>query len=78
MEWWNGNWGWQAWITMMVFMLGLWALLIWTVAAIVRGATRSDPDRLRDPEEILAGRFARGEIDEDALRERRNLLRSLR
>jgi putative membrane protein len=59
-----------------VTMLAFWALVIWAVTAPVRGTGGTAGGRARDAEEILAERFARGEIDEDEFRHRRELLRS--
>lgn len=78
MMWWDGNWSWAAWAAMTITMIGFWALVIWAVATFVRGNASAGPDRRRDPEEILAERFARGEINEDEFRDRRDLLRGRR
>lgn len=78
MMWWNGNWSWAAWTAMTITMLGFWALVIWGVTALVRGTGGTANGRAHDAEEILAERFARGEIDEDEFRERSELLRSRR
>jgi putative membrane protein len=55
-------------------MLAFWGLLIWTVVMLVRhtsGQRGTGPT----PEEVLAERFARGEIDEDEYQKRRDVLR---
>ncbi len=74
MMWW-GDWSWGAWVAMTFTMLAFWALVIWAVASFVRSI---GPGRARDAEDILAERFARGEIDEDEFRHRRELLRGRR
>lgn len=75
MMWWGGDWSWAAWMAMTLSMLGFWAVVIWAVASFVR-ATGSG--RSRDAEDILAERFAKGEIDEDEFQHRRELLRGRR
>jgi len=64
---WYGNdtnvWG---YILMGVSMVAFWALIIYWVLAIVRTPARSDPaaTALRaTPEQVVADRLARGEID---------------
>ena len=69
--WWGGDWGWGAWLAMAVMMLAFWALVFWA------GLTLARSDRRRpDSEAILGERFARGDIDDDEYRRRRELLRS--
>src|SRR6266545_3207433 len=69
-------WGWQAWswwgwLAMSVGMIAFWGLVIWAIAAIFRGSdwTWRRPER-PTPEQILAERFAAGEIDEDEYQRR--------
>jgi putative membrane protein len=64
-------------------MIVFWGLIIAGAIALVRYFTsRSDrgesgvSSRGRGPEQILAERFARGEIDEDEYRQRREALRA--
>lgn len=73
MMWWGGDWSWGAWLAMTVTMFGFWALVIWAVTSFVRGERG---DRPRDAEDVLAERFARGEIDEEEFERRRDLLRA--
>lgn len=54
---------------------GVLGVVIWVVASIVRS---SGAGRARDAKDILAERFARGEIDEDEFRHRRELLHGRR
>lgn len=55
-----------------------WIVIVAAVVAFVIWAVRSGGGRARDggsaPEEFLRERFARGEIDEDEYRERRQAL----
>ena len=72
MMWWGGDWGWGAWLVMSLMMLAFWALVIWAFLSVARGSGSNRPD---SGEDILADRFARGEIDEDEYRRRRELIR---
>lgn len=73
MWWWHGSWGWWGWLGMTVGMVVFWGLLIWGVLTLIgypgRGAER------RSPEDVLADRFAHGEIDADEYRRRLDVLR---
>jgi putative membrane protein len=75
--------GWGAWVAMGFMMLAFWAV----IAALVVMALRSTWHHDEPPEprtrkggdsavEILDERFARGEIDEQEFRAKRDLLRS--
>lgn len=70
-------------VLMSVSMLLFWALVIAGIVALVRfaGRTHSSPQpghrpepRAPTPHEILAERFAKGEIDEEEYRRRRDTL----
>jgi putative membrane protein len=76
--WMMGNgWGWAGWTMMAVVMVLFWGGLI---AAIILGVrylagssnTAATPPRYGPPrpDDILAERFARGDIDEDEYRQR--------
>jgi putative membrane protein len=89
MMWWDGNgWGWGGWFMMAVMMAVFWGLVIAGVVALVRytgGPHRAGrPDESGVPpgagraEDVLAERFARGEIDEDEYRRRLAVLRERR
>jgi putative membrane protein len=63
----HGAGGWN-WFAMSLGMLFFWALVIGAAFLLVRalGRARRDPAPPADsPGQVLAGRFARGEIDED-------------
>ena len=81
MMWWDdGGWGAGGWVLMSLMMVVFWggliALVVWLVTS-VRSDTNSRPlagcptDRA---DEVLAERFARGEIDENEFQRRRDLL----
>ena len=75
MMWWNDSSGW--WFVMPLLMVVFWVAVIWLAVSVVRGlaARPSGEDgRLERPEEILARRYARGEIDEDEYWRRRDIL----
>ena len=78
--WGNGGWGWEAWLPMMLFMLVFLGVVVWAVVMFTRSWTSRpqyhDHDTsTADPKRILDERFARGEIDEDEYRKRRDILR---
>jgi putative membrane protein len=75
MMYWNGM-GWGGWVMMTVTMVAFWALVAAAVVALVRSTRREAPrhERQTDALELLDGRFARGEIDEDDYHRRRDLL----
>ncbi len=82
MMWWNeGGWGPEAWILMTLTMIAVWggfiALLVWLFRDGTNqssGAAPQSPTSKAD--QVLAERFARGEIDEGEFTRRRDLLRS--
>jgi putative membrane protein len=67
MGWYGGGMGLGGWLFMGAFGVLLLVVIVWLVATLVPGGDRtaSGPAR-QTPEEILATRFARGEIDEQA------------
>jgi len=61
----DGGWmGWW-WVFMPILFIALVAVIIWAVVALTRSRP-GDRQPPRDPPQILAERFARGEIDEAA------------
>ena len=81
---WGNGWGWGAWMGMMVMMVVFWGLIIFGIIALVRyvGGFAGHEHRHpadggpRRPEDLLAERFARGEIEEDDYKRRLELLRT--
>jgi putative membrane protein len=70
----NG-WGYALMTISMVVLF--WALAIFGVVALVRFLTRDDQHRTTrsTPEQLLADRFARGDIDEQEYQHRLDVLR---
>lgn len=56
------------WVGMTLGMVAFWVLVIgavvWLVRGLGRGIERPDAPSSADPRQVLAERFARGEIDE--------------
>lgn len=77
-----GNWGAGEWIAMSALMLLFWGLLIGLAVMALRGFRRGGQTSggrsggLAGPGELLAERYARGEIDEEEFLRRRELLHS--
>ena len=72
--WWHGSLSFWGWLGMTATMLVFWGLLIWGVATLVRGGGSGGRGR-HGPEDVLAERFATGEISEDEYRQRLEVLR---
>ena len=81
MGYYNGDWGVGAWLAMSAMMLVFWgsviALVVWAVRSFGSGGQQIN-DRGAGPDAVLAERYARGEIEEDEFRRRRELLHSTR
>ncbi|MFI6727395.1 hypothetical protein NRF20_03695 [Streptomyces sp. R-74717] len=89
MVWYGGGWGWGGWLVMAVVMVMFWALAIAGIVVLVHYLTSAHRGHQPGPppssgehgwggrraEELLAERFARGEIDEDEYKRRLALLR---
>jgi putative membrane protein len=76
MDWSDGSWGWAGWTMMVLSMFVFWGVVIWAVVALSRGSWRlgSSPPTAQSPLDVLAERFARGEIDEDEYHRRLDVL----
>jgi putative membrane protein len=82
---WGDGWGWGGWVLMCVVMVLFWVAVITAIVLAIRylvssggaswGSRSYEPPC---PEDVLAGRFARGEIDEDEYRRRITLLHERR
>jgi putative membrane protein len=77
---WSNGMGWAGWLLMTLTTVGFWALVVFGIVALFRGArdsgTRTDRRPEQDAQHILDERFARGEIDADEYRARRDALHS--
>jgi putative membrane protein len=78
---WGNGWGGAGWVVMGGVMVLFWAAVITAIVFAIRYAggsrdTASGPPNYGPsrPEEVLAERFARGEIDADEYRRRVTLL----
>ncbi|GHH85526.1 SHOCT domain-containing protein [Streptomyces capitiformicae] len=72
--------GW-GWFGMSIGMVAFWALIITALVLVFRAANRPHehthtPTAAPTPQQILAERFARGEIDEEEYRRRLSALHS--
>ena len=76
------SWGWGGWVLMVLTMAVFWALVITGVVITIRYVVGRKVDTNRHSssasfraEDVLAERFARGEIDEDEFRRRSATIR---
>jgi putative membrane protein len=88
--WYDGGWGWGGWLVMAVIMVLFWGLVIAGLVALVHyltathrshhqaGPPAESGQGSRRAEDLLAERFARGEIDDDEYKRRLALLREHR
>ena len=70
-----GHWGAWGWVGMALGMVVFWGLLFAAIYWLVRSVSRPEQPRgpagdRPNPEQLLAARFARGEIDEVEYRNR--------
>ena len=72
MEGWDGGWMWLWGSLMMIFWVVVIGVAVWLVT---RGQDRGTRERSDRPREILAERYARGELDTDEYHERLEALR---
>jgi len=76
---WNGGPGWVGWLLMSVGMVAFWALVIMAIMALLPGVRADGTDRCRaweseDALRVLDERLARGQLDVQDYRARRELL----
>jgi putative membrane protein len=79
--WWteHGMHGWGA-VLMTVGVVLFWGMIITALIAVIRRPRRSEQpvaEKLSGPEDLLAERFARGDIDEGECRQRLDVLRGI-
>jgi putative membrane protein len=82
MFWYDHNMGWWGYAGMGIGMVLFWALIIVAIVALVRFSMADRQSRpfapQPSPEQVLADRFARGEISETEYRERLAVLQDHR
>ena len=81
MIWYDHAWSWWGWLAMTAGMVVFWGLVISGVVVLVRYTVPgqgSTAPAAPSPEQVLAERFARGEIDEAEYRQRLDTLRTSR
>jgi putative membrane protein len=71
----SGRWMWWGMLPMMIFMVAAVVAVVWAIVAVTRVNPPTDHGSRRTPEDILAERFARGEIDAAEYRQRLGALR---
>lgn len=74
---WSGThsgFGWLGWMLMSVGMIAFWGLIAWAIVAFIRAGLTSDKAAATRPDEVLASRFARGEISTEEYVRARHLL----
>ncbi len=75
MMWWNGGAGWAGWLLMSVGVVAFWFLVIIAIAALLPGV--QDDHRGPEPKDalrVLDEQLARGELEVQDYRTRRELL----
>lgn len=79
MYWNDGSAGWVGWVVMILAMVAFWGLLAWVAVSFIRAIGKvPQPGASVAPEELLAERFARGEIEEEDYLHRCEVLRRQR
>jgi putative membrane protein len=82
MMWWDGGWSWWGWTLMTLVILASWGALAWVVVGVIRDNRTKDARHGEDgsptasAEQILAERYARGEIDAAEYHQRLDRLRN--
>ena len=66
--------GWLGWTVMSVGMVAFWGLVAWAIVAMVRTKDSGGSTGPARPEDVLAGRLARGEISTDEYVRARRLI----
>jgi putative membrane protein len=71
---WHDGWGAGSWLAMSFMMLLFWALVISVIIWVARGHTRIAQPAQSQARQILDERYARGEINDDEYKQRRDQL----
>ena len=76
---WDGSWGVGGWIAMSLMMLVFWgvpiALVVWLIRSSFHPRQAAGATSRSSAEQVLAERYARGEIDEEEFSGRSEVLR---
>jgi len=79
MGWYGSGMGPGAWLLMGLFWVALLGLIVWLVVRLLPSSNRPAPEVTPpSPQDILDGRFARGEIDEQTYASQRAALSAAR
>jgi putative membrane protein len=78
MYWNDGGTAWMWMLPMMILMVVVVGVIVWAVLNTSRGSDSPGPRPKPTPEDVLADRFAHGEIDADEYRERVDTLHNAR
>ena len=77
---WNSGMGWGGWLLMSITTVAFWTVVVFGIVALFRGARDSGSRSAQRDEDsaqhILEERFARGEIDAEEYRQRKQILHS--
>jgi putative membrane protein len=83
MMWWSGSGGpgWGGWLVMSLSIVAFWGLVTWGIVALVRWTRHPSPGSgspgpPETAEQILARRFANGDISEEEFRSRLEALQA--
>ena len=71
---WGDGWGWIGALMMLIVWGGLLAVVVFLVRGFGVHSSQREEKRRTDAREILAERFARGEISEEEFEQRRRVL----
>ena len=76
---WDGSWGVGGWLVMSLMMLVFWgvpiALVAWLIRSSLHPRQAAGTTSRSSAEQVLAERYARGEIDEEEFTRRSEVLR---
>jgi putative membrane protein len=78
MDWQHDGTTWSGWLVMMLAMVAFWTLVVLAVVALFRETRpQGGPTPGRSAFDVLAERFARGEIDAEEYHRREDVLRAV-